>query len=69
MSEIDPPAPFSLPLIMCPACGHGIDPHGTAPGGTCDVGTYVHEDREVSLCACLWSPNDIAATLLKEARA
>lgn len=59
-----PPEPFTSPLVQCPACGHGIDPHGTVPGGTCDVGTYIADGDEVSLCQCLWSPNDIAAHLL-----
>lgn len=52
-----PPAPFSLAVVRCPSCGHGIDPHGIDPGGPCGVG-----DVDRVPCPCLWSPNDIAAT-------
>jgi hypothetical protein len=54
-----PPEPFSLPIVRCPSCGHGIDPHGVDPGGICGVG-----DEQRRPCGCLWSPNDIAGTLL-----
>jgi hypothetical protein len=55
----EPPSAFSLMVVECPACNHGIDPHGTDPGGICGVGS-----RDGSVCGCLWSPNDIAGTLL-----
>jgi hypothetical protein len=51
-----PPEVLSLPVVRCPACDHGIDPHGLDPGGYCGVG-----DENGVLCECLWSPNDIAA--------
>jgi hypothetical protein len=54
-----PPEPFTLPTILCPSCGHGIDPHGADPGGTCGVG-----DEDANPCPCLWQPNDIAAILI-----
>lgn len=57
-SRVTPPEVFSLPVVLCPACDHGIDPHGVDPGGPCGVGG----------CPCLWSPNDIAATLLERER-
>lgn len=41
-------------VVYCPRCFHGIDPHGTDPGGVCGVGG----------CECLMSPNGIAATLI-----
>lgn len=52
---LTPPAPFTLPVMVCPACDHGIDPHGSDPGGPCGVGNKVGQP-----CPCLWSPNDIA---------
>jgi hypothetical protein len=55
----DPPAPFTVPIVLCPACDHGIDPHGLDPGGRC------HGRRS---CQCLWSPNDIAGVLLGRLR-
>ena len=45
--------------IHCPECGHGIDPHGTDPGGVCGVG-----DEHGAQCGCLMSPNGIAYALL-----
>ena len=56
---LTPPEPFTLPVIDCPACGHGIDPHAADPGSICGVG-----DAARRPCRCLWAPNDIAATLL-----
>lgn len=56
-----PPDVFTVPVVMCPACGHGIDPHGTDPGGICGVG-----DENGRRCDCRWSPNDIAGTRLIE---
>lgn len=50
------------PTIVCPDCQHGIDPHGVDPGGWCGVG-----DEYGHACACLLSPNDIAAELLRDA--
>ena len=60
---MEPPAVFTVPLISCPSCGHGIDPHGVDPGGQCGVG-----DEDANPCPCLWSPNDIAWTRVEEAR-
>lgn len=63
MSElIDPPEVFSQPIIRCPSCRHGIDPHGLDPGGICGVG-----DEKGKLCQCRWQPNDIAAAQIKAA--
>ena len=63
MSDIiDPPKVFSLPIVECPSCGHGIDPHGIDPGGQCGVG-----DASARPCQCMWSPNDIAGSLLAQA--
>ena len=45
-----PPYGLADPVVSCPNCRHGIDPHGLNPGGLCAVGS----------CSCLWSPNDIA---------
>jgi len=61
-----PPEAVGLPVVFCPACKHGIDPHGVSPGDYCGVGTLTEEDSgEGGLinvaCKCLWSPNDIAA--------
>jgi hypothetical protein len=58
-SGLPVPEVFSLPIVRCPSCDHGIDPHGTDPGGQCGVG---NENRVP--CPCRWSPNDIAAWLL-----
>ncbi|SDT83708.1 hypothetical protein [Gordonia westfalica] len=41
-------------VVLCPECGHGIDPHGTDPGGACGVGK----------CECMMSPNGIAYALI-----
>ena len=60
---LDPPEPGSAPTIVCPSCSHGIDPHGVDPGRPCVVG-----DEHGVLCACLWSPNDIAADLMQLTR-
>lgn len=64
---VDPPAPFSFRVVRCPSCHHGIDPHGSDPGGHCGVGTWDESTGSNFLCPCLWSPNDIAAILLKKA--
>ena len=66
-----PPEVFSLSVVLCPSCQHGIDPHGVEPGDYCGVGTLTEDDSgEGGLvnvaCKCLWSPNDIAAWLLKD---
>lgn len=60
----DPPEVFSLPVILCPSCGHGIDPHGLDPGGRCGVGSWDEATQTNTLCFCMWSPNDVAATLI-----
>jgi len=49
-------------VVRCPECGHGIDPHGTDPGGICGVG-----DENGVPCECLMSPNGIACALLDAA--
>lgn len=54
-----PPTDLSTPVVRCPRCDHGIDPHGNDPGGRCGVGN----ERAVP-CGCMWQPNDIAAVLL-----
>lgn len=54
------PPVFSVPVVRCPNCDHGINPHGINPGGKCGVG-----DEQRILCECMWSPNDIAAALLE----
>ena len=58
-----PPPPITTEIVECPSCAHGIDPHGTDPGGKCGVG-----DGTGHLCECLWSPNDIAAAHSQTAR-
>lgn len=63
-----PPDVFSLPVILCPSCGHGIDPHGVDPGGYCGVGEWNDELGINMTCTCQWQPNDIAATLLADER-
>jgi hypothetical protein len=55
-SLLPPPEPFSNNVVHCPSCDHGIDPHGTDPGGACGVG-----DVDRNPCLCMWQPNDIAA--------
>lgn len=60
----EPPEVFSLPVVRCPACTHGVDPHGTDPGGQCGVGEYDEATGIDTRCPCMWSPNDIAATLV-----
>lgn len=49
---LPPPAPSSQPVVLCPSCAHGIDPHGVDVGRKCVVGG----------CDCQWTPNDIAAS-------
>jgi hypothetical protein len=53
------PRPSGASLIICPSCGHGIDDHlsPVRPWSThvCAAG---HPSAE--LCACRWTPNDIA---------
>jgi hypothetical protein len=55
LDPLSPPEPLTTPVVICPACTHGIDPHGTDPGGRCGVGNEQNQP-----CRCLWSPNDIA---------
>ena len=47
---------FGPGLVVCPDCRHGIDPHGSDPGGPCGVGG----------CPCLMQPNGIACLLVDE---
>ena len=47
---------FGTRVIHCPDCGHGIDPHGSDPGGPCGVGG----------CPCLMQPNGIACLLVRQ---
>lgn len=54
----EPPEPFTQPVIHCPNCGHGIDPH-KGWREACGVG------GDNGACGCMWTPNDIAATLLE----
>lgn len=55
--RLDPLSPPEHgPVVICPACMHGIDPHGTDPGGKCGVGNELRHP-----CPCLWSPNAIAS--------
>lgn len=66
-----PPEAFSLPIVVCPSCQHGIDPHGLEPGDYCGVGVLTEDDsgegRLINVaCKCLWSPNDIAAYLIAD---
>lgn len=64
---LSPPGVFTVPMVACPSCGHGIDPHGVDPGGPCGVGYSLEEGvRGIRTCQCLWSPNDIAWTLLRQ---
>ena len=62
MSRLTPPPEPPTEEILCPACGHGIDPHGVDPEGPCGVG-----DESYWICQCRWRPNDIAAELLHAA--
>lgn len=55
-------ATMSAQTTACPNCGHGIDPHGTDPGGICGVG-----DENRDRCPCLLSPNAIASLMLAAA--
>ena len=69
MSDLlPPPEPFTLPVIICPACSHGIDPHSVDPGQACGVGSYDEESGVTTSCLCLLSPNDIAAVLIADER-
>lgn len=62
-----PPELFSQSVVLCPSCGHGIDPHGVDPGGPCGVGDRTWKgEHQFGLCPCMWSPNDIAWTLIFE---
>lgn len=54
---------FGAEVITCPDCGHGIDPHGTDPGGICGVG-----DEHANPCPCLMTPNGIAYAAVERAR-
>lgn len=67
---LDPPMIFSTPVLLCPSCAHGIDPHGVDPGGYCGVGELTEDDGGLInvACKCLWSPNDIAYVREQEAR-
>jgi hypothetical protein len=49
---------FGATVVPCPDCEHGIDPHGTDPGGQCGVGG----------CQCLMQPNGIASWHIAEAQ-
>lgn len=49
---------FGHRVFVCPDCGHGIDPHGTDPGGICGVG-----DEHANPCPCLMTPNGIVCAL------
>lgn len=48
--------PGLQPKVRCPNCSHGINMH-KGWGEVCGVG------EERGTCVCLWTPNDIAATL------
>ena len=65
---LPPPEPFTTPVVVCPSCDHGIDPHGLDPGGYCGVGMWNDSLGINVTCMCLWQPNDIAATLLADER-
>lgn len=60
---LPPPKVFSMPVVRCPSCSHGIDPHGLNPGSDCGMG-----DENGMRCKCLWSPNDIAAQVAHDER-
>ncbi|WP_282775806.1 hypothetical protein [Nocardia sp. CC201C] len=47
--------------VLCPECGHGIDPHGVDPGDHCAV-----SDGRGNYCRCMMSPNGIAHALLNQ---
>ena len=64
MIHIPTPEVQVMPVVTCPVCHHGIDPHGLEPGGFCGVGMY-DPDEGNQLCECLWSPNNIAAYRLQ----
>lgn len=49
-SAPDPNRCFGGEVIVCPDCGHGIDPHGVNPGGACGDN-----------CPCMMQPNGIAS--------
>ncbi|MEY4932521.1 MAG: hypothetical protein RLZZ403_841 [Pseudomonadota bacterium] len=62
MNETPAPEPWSLGIVKCPSCDHGIDPHST-DRSICGVG-----DVEGNLCQCRWTPNEIAGVQLQRAR-
>ena len=47
-------AVLAAPVPVCPNCEHGMDPHGSDPGGICGVG-----DGGGSPCTCLLTPSAI----------
>lgn len=59
----DPHYAFGTEVIVCPECGHGIDPHGVEPGGRCGVG-----DANAAPCECLMQPNGIVTAHLSDLR-
>ncbi|MFI6368674.1 hypothetical protein ACIBG0_38830 [Nocardia sp. NPDC050630] len=61
-TEPDPFRCFGHPIVRCPDCGHGIDPHGVDPGGRCGVG-----DEHGVPCPCPMQPNGIARLLIDQA--
>ena len=46
-------AVLNAPVVHCPCCNHGIDPHGSDPGWICGVGG----------CTCLLTPGAIYEAL------
>lgn len=47
------PRPQATTPVRCPSCGHPINRHPVEPSDIC-----------WDACGCLWTPNDIAWTLL-----
>lgn len=45
---------FGDVVVICPFCKHGIDAHGSDPGGPCGCGG----------CPCFMTPNGIACQLI-----
>jgi hypothetical protein len=59
------PRPTGTTPVRCPSCGHPLDEHvldssyGATITGCCNI-----QPSSTAVCACAWTPNDIAwATL------
>jgi hypothetical protein len=55
------PRPQGTTPVRCPSCGHDVNLHDLVTQDYCCRALF---GREGAGCACIWTPNDIAWSLL-----